>query len=258
MAYPPKVSFNVGAEAYGRFMGRYSEPLATLFVELAGVSTGQRALDVGCGPGALTAALVARLGTHAVAAIDPSQPFVDATRARFPGLDVRLGAAESLPFPTGEFDAVLAQLVVHFMSDPAAGVAEMKRVARPDAVIAACVWDHGSGRGPLSPFWDAVHALHPGAWDESALAGSTEGHLVRLFQQAGLREVEPALLTVRVPHPTFDDWWEPFTLGVGPAGGYLVSLSPRQREALRAHCARALPDTPFSIEASAWAALART
>jgi ubiquinone/menaquinone biosynthesis C-methylase UbiE len=116
------VSFDVSADAYGRFMGRYSEPLAAGFVELTGVSPGQRALDVGCGPGALTAQLVRILGPKAVAALDPSPSFVAAIRARFPGVDVREGTAERLPFEDDSFDAAAAQLVVHFLSDPVVGL----------------------------------------------------------------------------------------------------------------------------------------
>jgi SAM-dependent methyltransferase len=225
---------------------------------LAGISTGQRVLDVGCGPGALTAAIVARVGPGEVAAIDPSERFVAAARERFPAVDVRLGPAESLPFPDHDFDAVLAQLVVLFMTDPVAGLVEMRRVARPGARVAANVWDHGSsGRGPLSPFWRAVRDLDPDAPDESHLAGVHEGDLARLFTEAGYRDIESTLLTVRVEHPTFDDWWEPYTLGVGPAGSYVAALDPPGRDALRAHCRKTLPAAPFSIDVSAWTALAR-
>src|SRR5687768_1021997 len=155
------MSFNVSADAYARFMGQFSEPLATHFVEYAGVRAGQRALDVGCGPGALTAPLVDRLGADAVAAIDPSAPFVEAARERFPGVDVRSGAAENLPFSDNEFDLTLAQLVVHFMADPVAGLREMGRVTRPGGVVAACVWDHAGDGGPLSAFWQAVRETDP-------------------------------------------------------------------------------------------------
>jgi SAM-dependent methyltransferase len=169
-----------------------------------------------------------------------------------------MGGAESLPFPDDHFDAVLAQLVVLFMSDPVAGLVEMRRVARPGALVGANVWDHGSsGRGPLSSFWRAVGDLDPDAADESHLVGVHEGELARLFTEAGYRDIQSTLLTVRVEHPTFDDWWEPYTLGVGPAGSYVAALDPERREELRAHCAKTLPDAPFSIDASAWTVLAR-
>ena len=138
------MSFDVAGDAYGRFMGRFSEPLAERFLALAGVRDEDRVLDVGCGPGALTARLVARLGAGQVAAVDPSEPFVAAARTRLPGVDVRVATAESLPFDDDAFDAVLAQLVVHFMADPVAGLAEMARVARPGGTVAACVWDHAA------------------------------------------------------------------------------------------------------------------
>jgi SAM-dependent methyltransferase len=251
------MSFDVEAEAYGRFMGRYSEPLAAEFVELVGAGTGQQALDVGCGPGALTEVLAVRLGAQAVAAIDPSELFVAAARARLPEVDIRRGTAEALPFPDDSFDLTLAQLVVHFMTEPGAGLAEMARVTRPGGVVAACVWDHAGGHGPLSLFWRAVRDLDPDAPDESQLAGAREGHLVALFEGIGLRQVEPATLTVRVGSASFHDWWEPFTLGVGPAGSYVATLDAERRAELEAHCAELLPQAPFFIEASAWTALGR-
>jgi SAM-dependent methyltransferase len=238
-------------------MGRYADPLAPLFADWAGVRAGQRALDVGCGPGALTAQLVQRLGAAAVAAVDPSAPFVTATSARFPGADVRAGVAEQLPFDDDTFDATLAQLVVHFMSDPVAGLHEMARVTRPGGVVATCVWDHAGDSGPLSLFWRAVHEGDPGARGEAGLAGAREGHLVELAGAAGLREVEPTRLTVAVPYATFDEWWEPFTLGVGPAGGYVTGLDEPSRDALRTRCERLLPTAPFEVSASAWCVKAR-
>jgi SAM-dependent methyltransferase len=253
-----RVSFEVDADAYGRFMGRYSEPLAARFADLTGVTAGLRALDVGCGTGALTAELAGRLGGAAVSAVDPSDAFVAASRARFPGLDIRAAAAERLPFPDGTFDLVLAQLVVHFMADPVAGLREMARVARPGGVVAASVWDHAGGGGPLSVFWRAVLELDPAARDESGLAGAREGHLAELFAAAGLRDITPATLTVRVRYEGFDEWWEPFTLGVGPAGDHVKALDEPGRERLRARCAALLPPSgPFEIVASAWTVVAR-
>lgn len=251
------MTFDVSGDAYARFMGRFSEPLAARFADLADPRTGQRALDVGCGPGALTAELVRRLGAADVSAIDPSPPFVDAVRARFPAVDVRRGVAEHLPFPTDGFDLVMAQLVVHFMTDPVAGLREMARVARPAGTVAACVWDHAGGSGPLAMFWRAVRDIDPGAQDESALPGARAGHLAELCERAGLRLVEPTMLTVAVRFATFADWWEPFTLGVGPAGAYVSRLDQTQRDALRTRCAQVLPAAPFEVAASAWCVRAR-
>ena len=218
------MTFAVAADSYDRFMGRYSAPLAPLVADYGGVRQGQRALDVGCGPGALTGELVARLGAEAVAAVDPSEPFVDAARERHPGVDVRRAAAEELPFPDAEFDVALAQLVVHFMADPIGSLREMARVTRPGGSVVACVWDHAGRRGPLSLFWTAARELDPGAQDESELAGAREGHLAELFKAAGLHDVDDTELAVRVEYASFDDWWEPFTLGVGPAGAYAAGL----------------------------------
>ena len=248
------MTFDVAAEAYDRFMGRYSAPLSPQLADLATVSDGQRALDVGCGPGALTAELARRLGPEAVSAVDPSEPFVAAARARNPGVDVRRASAEHLPFPDRTFDTTLAQLVVHFMSDPVAGLAEMARVTREGGVVAACVWDHAGGHGPLSYFWRAARELDPGLDDESQLAGTREGHLAELFRAAGLHEIRDAVLSVSLEHPTFDEWWEPFTLGVGPAGAYAAGLDAERRAELRERCRRLLPTAPFVLTARAWAA----
>ncbi len=238
-------------------MGKYAEPLAGQFVDLADVRPGQRALDVGCGPGALTAQLVERLGADGVAAIDPSAPFVAAIRARIPDVDVRVGVAEQLPFSDDSFDLTLAQLVVHFMTDPVSGLQEMARVTRTGGLVAACVWDHAGDSGPLATFWQAVRAIDPGAHDESDLAGAREGHLAELCAAAGLEQIEPSRLTVRVRFATFDDWWEPYTLGVGPAGAYVTQLDEPRRDALRTRCVRQLPEAPFEVSASAWCVRAR-
>jgi SAM-dependent methyltransferase len=249
------MSFQVTADAYHQFMGRYSEPLARQFVALLGVRRGQRALDVGAGPGALTAVLVEALGDEAVCAIDPSTPFVEALRARLPTVDVRPATAEAIPFPDGAFDLAVAQLVVHFMRDPIGGLAEMARVAAPGGTVAASVWDHAGGRGPLALFWRAALDLDPAVHDESDLAGAREGHLADLFDAAGLRDVQGGALTVMVPYSDFDDWWRPYTLGVGPAGSYVVSLEPDRREALRRRCQELLPPGPDVVEATAWTAV---
>jgi SAM-dependent methyltransferase len=250
-------SFAVDAAAYDRFMGRYSAPLAPRLADFAGVAAGQRVLDVGCGPGALTTELVNRLGPGSIAGVDPSEPFVEAARERHPGVEVRRAAAEQLPFTDREFDATLAQLVVHFMDDPVAGLREMARVTREQGVVAACVWDHAGGGGPLATFWDAAHELDPDVKDESQLAGAREGHLAQLFEAAGLLEIDETALAVEIEHPSFEEWWEPFTLGVGPAGAYVASLDGKRRESLRERCRRLLPGAPFVLSARAWAARGR-
>jgi SAM-dependent methyltransferase len=252
------MSFNVSADAYQQFMGRYSEQLAAQFADLARVGPGQRLLDVGCGPGALTAELVRRAGAEAVSGVEPSGSFAAAVRERLPGADIHVGQAEDLPFPAGTFDVALAQLVVHFMADPVQGLREMRRVTRPGGTVAACVWDHAGDRGPLSVFWSAVRELDPDATDESGRPGAREGDLARLLVQAGLTEVQASTLTVRVRHASFDDWWGRFTLGVGPAGAYLASVSAGARDSLREQCRRLLPAGPVEITATAWGATGRS
>lgn len=248
------MSFSVAASDYDRFMGRYSVPLSRVFADLAGVTAGQRVLDVGCGPGALTGELIDRLGAESVAAVDPSESFVAALRERYPAVRVHRGGAEDLPFDEGSFDAALAQLVVHFMSDPTAGLVEMARVVKPDGVVAACVWDHADGGGPLRVFWDAVHQLDPSAEDESGLAGARQGALEDLFKAAGLQDVQEDAISVDVEHPTFEEWWEPFLLGVGPAGSYVTRLDDEGRIRLRNLCQEMLPAAPFTVSARAWVA----
>jgi SAM-dependent methyltransferase len=248
------MSFDVAAEAYDRFMGRFSRLLSPQLADLAGVAAGWRVLDVGCGPGALTAEFVARVGAERVAAVDPSESFVAAARERNPGVDVRASAAEALPFADDVFDAAIAQLVVHFMADPVGGIREMARVVRPAGVVAACVWDHAGGLGPLGLFWDTARSMDPGVVDESNLAGAREGDLVRLFEAAGLHDVEPSTVAADLPLGSFDEWWEPFTAGVGPAGAYVASLSPERQVELRERCRAALPSGSFTVGARAWAA----
>jgi SAM-dependent methyltransferase len=246
--------FKVAAESYDRFMGRYSTRLAPQLADFAGVAAGQRALDVGCGPGALTAELARRVGPDSVSAVDPSEPFVAAATERHPGVHVQQGSAEQLPFPDDAFDAVLGQLVVNFMADPVGGLTEMARVTRRGGVVAACVWDHAGGGGPLSRFWEAAREVTPGVHDESDLAGAREGQLAELLAAAGLTDVEETVLSIEVTHATFDEWWEPFTLGVGPAGAYLAQLGPEQQARVREACRARYADRDLAVTARAWAA----
>jgi SAM-dependent methyltransferase len=254
--------FAVPADAYDRYVGRYSPALARELVHFAGVNAGQAALDVGCGPGALTATLAALLGADHVAAADPSEPFVAACRQRNPGVRVELAPAEALPFADDEFDHVLSQLVVNFLTDAPAGLAEMRRVVRPGGVISACTWDYADGMTLIRTFFDAAIALDPAA------AEHDEGRHMRycrpeelrdLWNAAGLRDVGVQPLTVRAAYEGFGDLWSPLEYGVGPAGAYAVSLEPARRAALREELRRRLgvSDAPFELTARAWAATGR-
>ncbi|MGH2841011.1 MAG: class I SAM-dependent methyltransferase, partial [Solirubrobacteraceae bacterium] len=166
MSDPPgAATFRTPAQAYDRHVGRYGRELARALVAAAGVRRGQRALDVGCGPGALTTELVALLDNDQVAAVEPSVPFAEACRRRHPGVHVAVAPAEALPFADAAFDHALAQLVVNFMSDPPAGVREMQRVTQPGGTVAAAVWDYAGEMALLRRFWDAAVALDPSAAD---------------------------------------------------------------------------------------------
>lgn len=251
------VAFEVEAESYDRFMGRYSAPLAPAFADFARVGPAQGVLDVGCGPGALTGELVRRVGSAAVVAVDPSTSFVRAVRSRFPDVETHQAPAERLPLDSARFDRTLAQLVVHFMNDAVGGLREMARVTRPEGVVAACVWDFAEGGSPLSLFWQVAGELDPESPGEVARPGARRGHLAELFASAGYVGIEEATLTVVGEHPTFEDWWQPYTLGVGPAGSYLATLDSAHRDELSARCRDRLPAAPFSIEATAWAVRAK-
>ncbi|HJQ90918.1 MAG TPA: methyltransferase domain-containing protein, partial [Acidimicrobiia bacterium] len=181
-------------------------------------------------------------------------PFIGAVGERYPGVDARTSSADDLPFDNDEFDVTLAQLVVHFMPDPVAGLAEMARVTRDGGVVVACVWDHGGGQGPLRSFWKAAREIDPGVDDESHLPGVRQGDLGEIFREAGLQHVEESSLTVSLQHPSFDEWWEPFTLGVGPAGDFAATLDPTARARLRELCRKFLPPPPFVVTGKAWAA----
>lgn len=241
------------ADAYDRFMGRYSKPLAAEFADFAGLAPDGRVLDVGCGPGALTGELVVRVGAESVTAADPSEAFLEALRGRLPEVQRVRASAEGLPFEDGSFDVSLAQLVVHVMDDPVAGLREMARVTRQGGVVAACVWDFTDG-GPLGPFWRAARALDPQVGDEGAWPGTRAGHLAELFRTAGIADVVDGAVSVDVEHAAFEDWWEPFTLGAAPSGAYVAGLDHDRRDALRDRCREMLPEPPFIVSAKAWAA----
>jgi SAM-dependent methyltransferase len=252
------MTFDVPAEAYQRFMGRYSEPLAQRTLDVVGELDGVRALDVGAGPGAIAAALTATPGVTPVAAVDPSPSFVEALRERLPGCDARVADAESLPFADDAFDLVIAQLVVNFLRDPHAAIREMARVTRPGGVIAASVWDFDGGRAPLSLFWHAARERDPTVDDETGGVGTGRGQIADLFRSNGLVEVVEHELEVHVPYTGVDDWWGPYELGVGPAGAFVATLDAAARAELGVRCGALLPGPSGVIDAVAWCAVGRT
>jgi SAM-dependent methyltransferase len=257
------MTFNVAPEMYDRFMGRYGDALGRALSERAGVRPGMRAIDVGAGTGKLTAVLTEILGEENVAAVDPSEPFASALAEQFPAADVRRGTAEELPFEDGSFDAVVAQLVVNFLTDPEGGAAEMARVAKEGGVVAAAVWDYRGEMTMLRVFWEAA-----GAVDERGAAARDERtrmrfgepkEVVRLWEGAGLRGVEGGEIVVSASYEDFDDLWEPFLAGVGPGGDFTASLDPDTQAALREEYRQRLgsPEGPFELEARAWFAVGR-
>jgi len=251
-------TFRTSAEAYDRHIGRYGPALARALIEATNVSAGQRALDVGCGPGALTAVLSEALGADRVTAIDPSEPFVEACARRLPGVDVRAGSAEAPPFPDHSFDVTLAQLVVNFMRDPPAGVGEMRRVTRPGGAVAAAVWDYAGEMTLLRRFWDAAVSLDPDAADRDegrSMPYCTPEELEGLWRDAGLREPAVSALVVDAEYGGFDELWYSLEHGSGPSTAYAVSLPPEPRARLRDELRRGLGvgEDPFRLTARAWA-----
>lgn len=247
-------SFAVTGSAYDSFMGRYSLGLSERFADAAGVAAGDAALDVGCGPGALTGVLAARLGAGAVYACDPSPSFRDECAARHAGVDVRLGRAESLPFETATVDHAMAQLVLHFVSDPPQAAREMARVVRPGGSAAACVWAFDDGMEMLRAFWDAALTVDPGAPDEArTLRFGRPGEIAELWASAGMEDIVESTLSVVSTYESFGDLWAGFLAGVGPAGSYCVSLSGEDRERVRAALLARLgsPSGAFTLSAVA-------
>jgi ubiquinone/menaquinone biosynthesis C-methylase UbiE len=250
------MSFQVSGDSYDQFMGRWSREVAPVFADYAGVEAGQRVLDVGCGSGVLTEELARRVGAENVAGIDPS-PLLEAARRRVPGAELRQGMAEELPWPNGTFDAALAQLVVHFMADPVAGVAEMARVTRPGGAVVACTWDFGDGMEMLRIYWESAKAADPSAQSERVFG--TREELDELWRSTGLEETQVEPLEVTSAYEDFEELWNAFLLGVGPSGQFLLTRDHETQEAIRREYFRRLgePRGRFELSGRAWAARGR-
>ena len=250
----------VGAavDAYDRHVGRYGPELAREMLRVTEVRAGQRALDVGCGTGALTSSLAKVLGAGSVCAIDPSERFVEACRARVPAAEVRVGVAEELPYGDDEFDTVLAQLVVDGMNDAQQGAREMRRVARPGGTLCACVWDFDGGMTLLRAVWDSALDVDPerarsfGANERSPF--SRPDQLEKLWHTTGLERVELGQVEAGADYADFDDLWYPFANGVGNLGRFHEALDERDREEFKRGAAARLgsPSGPFRLAATAW------
>jgi SAM-dependent methyltransferase len=245
-------------EAYDRHTGRYGRELSAAFVRFAGIEPGMRVLDVGCGTGALTMRLAKIVGGDRVLAVDPSEAFADACTRRVPGAAVSIGTAEALPFEDCGFDAVLAQLVIQALDDAPAAAREMRRVAVPGGIVAACVWDFRGGMPLLDAYWAAARVLDPvaaAAGGDHADPWCTRDGLRCLWAGAGIADVEITELKAGATYEGFDDAWFSFAAGAGVSGAYCRSLDDRRRAALRDEfrVRLAAPAGPFRLDARAWA-----
>lgn len=247
--------FSGSSDAYDRFMGRYSIPLAARFADFVGVAASRRALDVGAGTGALTQELVARLGVENAAAAEPSPDYAATLRERFPGLDVREAPAEALPWDDGSFDCALAQLVVVFLNDVPRAARELRRVTRPGGVVATCMWEV-EGVEMMNALNEIRQRLLPGGWSPST-DYRDEASLRNLFEEAGLRDVETSRLEVSVEYETVDELWEPAIHVGGPGGPVVNSFSPEQLAAGRVIFEEALGNPTGRYELTGRAAAVR-
>lgn len=249
------------AQAYERFMGRWSRGLAQHFVRFAGVRDGDTVLDVGSGTGALTAAIAKKAPSSRIVGLDPSAPYVALAQSQQGSALVRfeVGDAQQMRFDDAMFDRTLSLLVVNFIPDARKALREMKRVTKSRGTIAAAVWDYGEGMEMLRVFWDEAVALMPAnaAKDERNMPLCRRGDLAALWREESLQDVVEEALTIETRFTSFDDFWTPFLEKQGPAGAYASSLPAADREALRLRLRRRLlgdgPDKTIVMHARAWA-----
>jgi SAM-dependent methyltransferase len=252
--------FSLG-DAYDAFMGRWSRRLAPLLVQFSAVAVGDDVLDVGCGTGSLTAAIVGASPFSRVVGVDPSEPYVALARAHHQTERVRfeVGDAQQLRFEDASFDRTMSLLILNFIPAPDKALKEMIRVTRPGGTIAAAVWDYGDGMEMLRVFWDEAVDMAPDAdaKDERHMPLSRKGELAALWRSHDLHDVAETPLTIDTPFSSFEDYWSPFLVQQGPAGAHVATLSAPDREQLRLRLRRRLigdgPDGPIELRARAWA-----
>ena len=245
--------------AYDAYVGRWSRRVAERFLRWLAVPAGRHWLDVGCGTGALTATVLTVAEPASVVGVDPSVPFLSAAVGSGPGARFVAGDGAALPLPDARFDAVVSGLALNFVPEPARAVAEFARVARPGGLAAAYVWDYAEGMAMMRHFWDAARAVRPAAaeLDEAGRFPVCQpGPLHDLWSAAGFTDVVTEPIEIQMPFADFDDYWQPFLGGQGPAPGYLMSLPEQDRRALRENLRGRLPiaaDGSIPLTARAWA-----
>lgn len=251
------VTWELG-EPYERYIGRWSRLLAPVFLEWLGVPAGRRWLDVGCGTGALTTAVLETCAPASVVGVEPSEGFLALARERL-GARAELlhGSADAIPLADDSVDVVVSGLVLNFVPDPRAAIAEMVRVTRPTGRIGLYVWDRAGRMELMHIFWDAAGELDPNAPDERARHQiSDPGRLEELFAGAGVTSLEARSIDIPTVFTDFDDYWEPFLGGQGPAPAYAMTLSEDERAVLRENLRARLPVRPdgsIHLVARAWA-----